>query len=348
MSRVIDLHAHVVPESCLDLERQSPHGIIGLRLEGRGASSVYWVDGTPRRGSANRPQAWTTGTATARLYDPAIRLREMAAMGVDTQVLSVPPFMYFYSLEARETLACAVLMNNGIAELCATYPDAFVGLATVPLNDPARAIEELDRALALPGMRGVEIGTHVAGRTLDDPALFSFFEAAAARGVPIFLHPHTPHAAYGWNTDRFDRYYLRNLVGNPLETSLGVAALVFGGVLERLPNLNVILPHAGGTVPYIRGRWEWGWRQIPDCQTIATSPGAALDRLFYDTISHYDPALEHLLRTVGPGQLVLGSDHPFDIGDPEPRSTIDRVVPKDQRSAVSGGNAARLLGIDGG
>jgi aminocarboxymuconate-semialdehyde decarboxylase len=348
LSPIVDVHAHLIPESCLDLERTGRRGTFGVRLEGQGEGAVFWIDGTRRTGSAGRRQRWTSGEATRRVYELEIRRAEMRAMGIDVQALSVPPFLYFYGLEPEETAACARRLNDGIAEACAAHPDAFVGLATVPLNDPALAIVELDRALALPGMRGVEIGTHVDGRQLDDPAFFPFFEAVAARGAVLFLHPHTPHRAYGWATDRFDRYYLRNLIGNPLETSLGVAALVFGGILERLPELNVILPHAGGNVPFIRGRWEWGWSEIPDCQTIERSPGEYLDRLYYDTIAHFDPALRYLGATVGTGRILLGTDHPFDIGDPTPLETIDRsFADPAARRAIAGETAARLLRVDG-
>jgi aminocarboxymuconate-semialdehyde decarboxylase len=346
VSLVVDVHAHIVPESCLDLERTGPRGTFGIRLEGRGETAAFWVDGTRRTGTTGRRQRWTSGEATRRIHDVPTRLAEMREMGVDVQALSVPPFLYFYGLEPDETLDCARRLNDGIAAVCDAHPDAFVGFATVPLNDPALAIAELDRALGLPGMRGVEIGTHVDGRQLDEPELFPFFAAAADRGAVVFLHPHTPHRAYGWETDRFDRYYLRNLVGNPLETSLGVASLVFGGILERLPDLRVVLPHAGGNVPFIRGRWEWGWSEIPDCRTTPRPPSAYLDRLYYDTISHYDPALRYLVDTVGSGQVVLGTDHPFDIGDPTPLETIGRAIADPAaRRAVSGGTAAGLLGL---
>lgn len=342
---VIDIHAHAVPRDCLDLERTGRDGTYGIRVEGTGDDAVAWVDGSRRTGSQGRAQRWTTGRGIDVLHDLPTRLAAMRGMGVDIQVLSVPPFMYFYGIEPAAALACARQLNDGILAMCRDEPASLIGLATVPLNDPALAIGELERTQRL-GMRGVVIGSHVHGRKLDDPSLFPFFEAIARTGAMLFLHPHTPHRAYGWDTDRFDGYYLRNLVGNPLETTLGVAALVFGGVMERLPDLKVVLAHAGGVLASVRGRWEWAWQEIPDCQTIEQPPSTYLARCYYDTIAHDPAILSHLIETVGASHLVLGTDYPFDIGDPRPRASIAAASADEGiRAAISGATLAGLLGL---
>jgi aminocarboxymuconate-semialdehyde decarboxylase len=341
---VIDLHAHYIPEECLTLERTAGGHTFGFRAEVVDGIPHVTLDGRLVLGPDIPGQAWMRGDGIAKLWDVDVRLADMAASGVTTQVLAVPPFMYFYGIDAAEALACSRALNEGIARTVSEHPESFLGLCTVPLQDPAAAVAELRRCVTDLGLAGVEINSNVNGRNLDDPELFPFFEAVAELDVPLFMHPHTPSAGYGLATDRFDRYYLRNMVGNPFETTLGVASMVFGRVFERLPGLRMYLAHCGGNIPFNRGRWQHCWADIPACQTIDTPPEQTIGSLYYDTIAHWEPALRFVADTIGTSQIVVGTDYPFDMGDNDPVATVISAFPDDaDRQAIFWDNALRIF-----
>jgi aminocarboxymuconate-semialdehyde decarboxylase len=342
--KVIDLHSHLIPEECLNMEYQSGGNVYGIRAEGDGTEATVHLDGRMVLGPGVPGQRWMRDSGIAPLWDPKVRLRDMEAMGVTTQVIAVPPYLYFYGIDAAEGLECSQRLNNGLARVCSEHGESFIGLCTVPLQDVGAAITELRRCVDELGMVGVEINSNVNGKNLDDPELFPFFEAVADLDIPIFLHPHTPSAGYGLDTDRFDKYYLRNLVGNPFETTLAVASLIFGRVLERLPGLRIFCAHSGGNVAFNRGRWEFGWQEIKACQTIATPPSSFLDTLYYDTIAHFEPALRYMKETLGASQIVVGTDYPFDIGDWTPVETVNAAFDSESdRRKVLHENAERIF-----
>ena len=326
----IDIHAHVLTEATLArLQRESPSQAPRLERSGEDAALVV--------GSFRYP-AFPRGG-----WDIERRLADMDAKRVAVQAVSVPPFVMLYELEAQVTTAFAQIHNEAIAELVRAQPDRFVGLATVPLQDPPAAAAELRRAMRQLGLRGMEIGANVAGRDLDDPELEPVWQAAQELGAFIFLHPQSVAAA-----DRLRNYYLWNLLGNPLDTSIAAASLVFGGVLERYPDLRLCLAHGGGFIPYQRGRLEHGWRvRAEPRQRLQQPPGAFFDRLYFDTILHSDAALAYLVRTAGADHVLLGSDYPFDMGPAEPVESVRRAVPDAAAQAqVLGSTAARLLGLN--
>jgi len=197
-------------------------------------------------------------------------------------------------------------------------------------------------AKALPGVRAVYMGTNVNGRNLSDPALFPVFERCQALGLPIGLHPFNVNGA-----ERLRAYYLTNLLGNPYDTGIAAAHLIFGGVLDRLPKLQVILPHAGGTVPLVWGRLQRGQKVRPEANRAARKPVRAyLRRFTYDTISHDPGALRYLIDTVGADRVMLGTDFCFDMGYEKPLDIIrDRSVKlsRADQAKVIRDNAARLL-----
>jgi aminocarboxymuconate-semialdehyde decarboxylase len=233
--------------------------------------------------------------------------------------------------------------NDGIAEMVRSAPARLVAMATLPLQDAAASVAEMDRVHAL-GFRSVEIGTHVAGRPLDAPALEPVWARAEALGMAVFVHPYAP-----LGRDRLGAYFLRNLLGNPFETAVAMSRLVFGGVLERYPRLRVCLAHGGGAVPSVIGRLERGFTVEGACRARGAQPPTTyLRRVWYDTITHDRPALEFLVARVGASQVVLGSDYPFSIGDPDPVATVEALrIERAAKDAILGGNAAALLGLPG-
>jgi aminocarboxymuconate-semialdehyde decarboxylase len=274
------------------------------------------------------------------LYDVQARAALAREQGIDRQILCLPPFFFAYAADPELGLAVARAGNDTLAAVAAQVPERFATFATVPLQDPARAVRELRRAVEELGHWGVEIGSSVAGAPLDDPKLDPFWDAVCQLDVPVFMHPH--HELGG---ERAGPYYLGNLFGNPSETGLIAARLIFAGVFERFPTLHMILAHGGGTLPYIIGRLDHGYRVRAETKTIPHPPSHYLSRLFYDTITHDDTMLAYLVSRVGTGSVVVGTDRPYDMGIDEPRATVARIPGLDgaERNAILGNNALAIL-----
>lgn len=330
----IDVHCHVIPEACLNLHGQGADGReFGVELrQGAGGEQAVFFDGRE-----------LNNCEPAQLYDIDLRLREMDAAGIDIQAVSVVPFLFFYELDAKITATFARRLNDGIAGVVAAHPDRFAGLATLPMQAPDLAIEELSRAHEQLGLRGVEINSNVAGRNLDEPELEPVFARIEQLGMPVFIHPNRPAAA-----ERLSHYYLGNLIGNPLDTSIAAASLVFGGVLARHPGLTVYLAHGGGNTPYICGRWEHGWHVRPEPKrSIDRPPMEYVRRFYFDTLAHSQPALDYLVRTFGAGRVMIGTDYPFDMGDTQPIDTVAALgLAESEGEQIRGTTAARLFGLD--
>ena len=233
----------------------------------------------------------------------------MNRQGVAVQSLSLTvPMVYWADGATGSRLSAA--FNDAASAAHVAHPDRFVGCAMLPMQDTARALAELERAAKLPGIKGVYMGTNVGGRELSDPAFFPVFERAAALRLPVLLHPIRVIGA-----ERLAPFYLNNLLGNPFDTAIAAAHLVFGGVLDRLPKLDVCLPHAGGAVPYLHGRLRHGQGVRPETKDRAKKPFSGyLRRFTYDIISHDAGALRYLVATVGADRVMLGTDFCFDMG----------------------------------
>jgi aminocarboxymuconate-semialdehyde decarboxylase len=323
----VDVHAHFFPERFLALIGEA------------GAPSGGRVDRSDPRGPILDAPGMRTPPLEARYYDLPKRVRSMDRQGVAVQALSLTaPMVYWAKGEFAASLARA--FNDACAEAHTAYPDRFVGCATLPMQDPERALPELERAARLPGIRGVYMGTNVAGRDLSEPAFFPIFERCQELGLPVLLHPLTVVGH-----DRLRPFYLNNLLGNPYDTGIAAAHLVFGGVLDRLPRLQVCLPHAGGALPYLWGRLARGQKVRPEAQQAAKKPVRAyLRRFTYDTITHDPGALRYLIATVGADRVMLGSDFCFDMGYERPRDIVGRVgLASGDVRKVLGATAARLL-----
>ena len=326
--RVIDTHAHWYPEEWIRAVEKSgaAHGASIARSDDR---IVFRT--------AEGPMAFTTA-----FVDLDARIAAMDAAGVDVHALSLTTPMVYWA-PAGYGLELAQIYNDAASAAHRRHPRRFVGMATVPMQSPDLATREIERAAKLPGMRGLYLATHVNGTNLGAREFFPVYERCEALGWPIFLHPMYPLAA-----DRLSEHYLANLLGNPYETGVAAASLVFGGVLDAFPRLEVMLPHAGGAFPALIGRMDHGTRVRPELKHMKRVPSAYLRRFSYDTIGHNDEILLNLVRMVGCDRIVLGSDYCFDMGYERPVEAVERLsslAPED-RSAILGGNAARLLRLE--
>lgn len=327
----IDIHAHVLTEAAtVRMQRESPEHSPRILTPDAPWSMLEMGD--------LRYQPFPRGG-----WDLSRRLADMDAARIDVQALSVVPFTFAYHLPPEVGLAFARIQNEEIASIARSHPERFVGLATLPLQTPRAAADELRRSVVDLGLRGAALATNVAGRNLDWPELDPVWAAAQELGAFLFVHPERVAAA-----DRLADYYLINLLGNPLDTSIAIASLVFGGVLERFPRLTLCFAHGGGFIPYQRGRLQHGWQVRPEPRaTIRGRPEEALQRLYYDTILHSDAALAYLVGSAGSDHVLLGSDYPFDMGPGDPVGEVTGlagVSEADQR-LILGTTAERLLGL---
>jgi len=327
----IDVHAHYVPLDSLKVASEIGRSQ-GLKLEKKERGrDVVTRDGRP-----------LLTQLKAEFSDLDLRLSIMDHQGVDMQVISPASSYFFYWMPVSEGLEFARWLNDSLAEAVAKHPERLMALASVPMQDSAKAAAELERAMTKLGMRGVEIASNIGGRYFDDPGFDPFWEAAQALDAVIFVHPNQVVGA-----DRMKEFNLANLIGNPTDTSLAFAKLIFGGVLERFPRLKLLLAHAGGFLPYTWGRLDRGYR-IQDSSTakISKSPGEYLKLLYFDTITHSRMALEYLVANFGADHVLLGSDYPYDMGDPEPVATLAAIGgDSDQFNRIANANACKLLRI---
>jgi aminocarboxymuconate-semialdehyde decarboxylase len=294
----IDMHAHAITEAAFKaLARETPS--IGLKLTDIDEQSLILEIG----GVVQNPFPRSA-------LDVDMRFRDLQRAGIDMQVISPSPHFFLYDEDPAVTAATAAIVNDELIALAGAHPERFLVLGTLPLQDPALAVRELRRIMGSPLVRGVIIGTNIKGRNLDDPSLEAFWEAADALGAFILVHPHKIAGA-----DRMKNYYLKNIIGNPLETTIAAGCLLYSGVLDRYPGLKICLSHGGGFVPYQAGRFRHGWTVRPeDRGAAAEGLEAGLGRFLYDTIVHDVDALKFLLDQAGHQRVMLGSDYPFDMG----------------------------------
>jgi aminocarboxymuconate-semialdehyde decarboxylase len=273
-------------------------------------------------------------------FDIARRLQDMDDTGVDVHLLSATPQTYMYNKDAALGAAAAVIQNDQMAKHIADHPTRFMGIATLPMQDPKRAADELKRVMTKLGLKGAMIGSNVMGKNLDDPSFEPLWATANELGAFMFIHPNNVAGA-----DRLKSYYLGNLIGNPLDTTIAAASLYFGGVLDKYPKMTVMLAHGGGFTPYQAARWEHGWRvrQEPH-KNIAKEPKDIAKRFFYDTILHSDHTLEMMIKLVGVDHVMLGSDYPYDMAMLDCVAHVRALSISDaDKDTILGGHAEALL-----
>jgi aminocarboxymuconate-semialdehyde decarboxylase len=322
---IIDIHAHFVPEEYLRIieAEGEPYGV---RLR-QGPNGPFIVVG----------QA-AIGPVTAHYYNLDLRLQSMDEQRITVHALSLMPPMVYWA-DGVLGLRSARLVNDAMAEASRTHPDRFVALATLPLQDPEAAVAEAERAVTELGCRGIYLGTNVRGKELTDPSFLPVFERIDALRAPIFLHPLNVIGS-----QRLTNYYLHNLLGNPFDTAVAAANLIFSGLLDRFPKLNICLPHAGGAFPYLIGRLNHGWKVRQECKALKKPPSSYLRRFTYDTISHAPESLRYLISLVGADRVLMGSDYCFDMGYERPVKVVSALkLSRNDQEKILGGNAKRLL-----
>ncbi len=325
----VDLHNHMVaPDVVAFLEREGEH--FETRIIERDGERFFLIAET-----ATRP-------INDKMTRPEARLADMAAEGVDVQAVSCVPFIMYPDVAPEYGLAIAQVNNDALAAVGARDPAHFRPLASVPLQAPALAAKELERAAKL-GLRGVEIPPKVGEQGLDEPQFEEFWAAAEALGLVVCIHPFeaAPRGALA-------RYGFGNLVGNLYDTGLAAALLIYGGVLERHPRLRIVLFHAGGALPSLIGRLDNGFhRGIARDHRISRPPSTFIDQCWFDTIAFNPRMLAYLAASYGAGRLVMGSDFPLGGGLAHPVDEVKRIgLAPAEEELVLGGNAARLLGIE--
>ncbi|MEM7168355.1 MAG: amidohydrolase family protein [Planctomycetota bacterium] len=328
----LDLHTHIMPRDLPDLcAKYGYDGFIRLDHHRPCGANMFIGDRFFREVEHN-------------CWDPAVRLEECERDGVHVQALSTVPVLFSYWAQPRDTLDLSRFLNDHIADVVSRYPTRFIGLGTIPMQDAELAIVELERCVRDLGFPGVQIGTNVNGLNLDAPELFAIFEKAAELGASVFVHP--------WDMlgkERMPSYFLPWLVGMPAETSLAICSLLFGGVLERLPQLKICFAHGGGGFPGTIARIEKGFHARPDLTQVQTqrSPRSFLGEFYVDSLVHDPEVLRSLISLVGSDRVALGSDYPFPLGETEPGSLIRSMtdLDADVRARLLSGTACEFLGV---
>jgi aminocarboxymuconate-semialdehyde decarboxylase len=324
---IIDTHCHVVVQ-------EMTAGTVPEQWR----PSVSRPDGHYRLGFRGREINSVTGEFT----DIAVMLAQAAATGVGHLLLS--PWINLVPVDAgpaEARLICQV-QNDALAAAAAAFPGQVTAVGAVPLQDPAEAARQLPELMAAPGLCGVEVPGSVGGRYLGDDFFEPFWAAAEAAGALVFIHP----ASQGLGMPALAGYYLWNSVGNPLETAVTAAHIAVSGVLERHPDLRVVLAHGGGALPVVRGRLRRAFAVREEARARARAgPDESLRRFYYDTVTHDRDLLADLVRYAGAGQVVLGTDRPFDMGTDDPVAEVRALGLGGAEDLVLGGNAARLLGL---
>jgi aminocarboxymuconate-semialdehyde decarboxylase len=326
----VDLHAHALIVRTDELARADAG--FGRELEQRARG-----DG---EASSRHNLELFVRQYRAELTELPRRLAAMDAMGIDVQAVSLSPTQYHYWADPELARALVRAANEGLAELCASSGGRLVPLATVALQHPELAVEQLQHAVRELGARGVQISTRIAEHELDDPRFDPFWRCAEELAVVVFIHP------LGCSLGpRLAQHYLSNVIGQPIETTIALSRLIWSGVLDRFPELRLCAAHGGGYLPYYLGRSEHAYRVRPESRLMQRSPREYLRRIWFDSLVYEPQALRQLVSEVGATQVVIGTDFPFDMGVRDPLERLEAVpdLSDAERAAIAGGNATSLL-----
>jgi aminocarboxymuconate-semialdehyde decarboxylase len=327
----VDIHAHAVVGPALAL---------AMRHEDAAAARAYEAATFGEHSSqVNQKQIQTI---VPLLTDPDERFAVMDRQGIDVQLVSPSPQHYHDWADEPTSRTIVELVNEGMATLVDAHPQRLRGLGLVSLHRPELAVDQLTHAVDELGLRGVEVSTTAGERELTDPELEPFWARAEELDALVFIHP--------WGSTlgpRLDQHYLANVVGNPTETTLALSHIIFDGLLDRRPKLRILGAHGGGYLPFYIGRSDHAWQVRPDSQKAQQAPSAYLKQLYFDDVVFQPHLLEALVAQVGAGQVLMGTDYPFDMGHWEPLERVAAAtgLGADDRARITGANAVALLGL---
>jgi aminocarboxymuconate-semialdehyde decarboxylase len=319
-----DAHAHVIVPEITGDEPWQPR--------------VWWDDGGGQVVELGGKQI---RAAVAEFVDVEGILAAQDEAGVDRVLLCPWVPLLYYDAEPDESLRRARIQNEALTGLVRDHPDRVAALGAVPLQDPEMAAGELRELMAGGVLRGVEVAASVRGVFLGDDRFEPFWEAAEDTGALVFVHPTTR----GFDSPAFQDYYLWNTVANPLETATTAAHMVVAGVMERHPELRVLLAHGGGALLAVRGRMRHAHGFQPQAKArLSEPPEESIRRFHFDTLTHDDALLRALIEFAGPDRVLLGSDYPFDMGDSRHVDTVRALgLAPEVEAAILAGNAERIL-----
>ena len=328
----IDIHTHIIPEHIPKWAQKFGYGNF-IHLEHHKPCCARMIKGDKffREIESN-------------CWDPDTRLKDCDEHGVHVQVLSVIPVMFHYWAKPHHALETSRFQNDYIAEIVRKNPKRFIGIGTVPMQDPQLAIQELERCVNELGMPGVEIGSHINDWNLSAPELFPFFEACERLGASVFVHPWDMMAA-----ESMEKYWLPWLVGMPAETSLAICSMIFSGIFEKLPNLKVAFAHGGGSFPATVGRIEHGFNVRPDLCAVdnPVNPKEYLGKFYLDALVHDAKMLDYVVDLIGENRVAMGTDYPFPLGELEPGNLIESMPYSDEKTEMLlNGTALEWLGLE--
>ena len=308
---IIDVHSHFIPRELL----QNP------------AFELSLDETSPRD---RKIQAWgiTVDALPEELFDVEKQMKRMAEEGIGQKVLSLPPFLFAYGKEPSFASRWCRESNDALAAICAAYPERFRALGIVPLQDPGAASEEMKRCLRDLKFPGVEIGTQVRGQDLDQQGLVEFFAETDRLGCRVLIHPN--NVSFG---ERLSKFYLRNLVGNAMETTICASRLLLGGFFQRHPQMRICLSHGGGAIPFLMGRLRHGSRVRPEIR-LGEGLFHVPPNLHFDIVVHDGKALRYLIDQCGLNSVLLGTDFPFDMGLPDPVAFVRGSVKEDEQAVI--------------
>ncbi len=326
----IDTHTHIIPKEIPDFSSKFGYGEF-IRLDHHAEGRAWMMQGEKR-----------FREIIANCWDPDVRVGEMAEHQIDMQVICTIPVMFSYWAKANDTLELSKFLNDHISDITTKYPNKFIGLSTIPLQDSKLAVQELERSMKN-GHRGVQIGSNINNKNLNEPEFDEFFAACENLGAAVLVHP--------WQMmgqEHMSKYWLPWLVGMPAEISRAVCSMIFGGIFEKYPKLKVCFAHGGGSFLPTISRIEHGWECRPDLVAIdnAKNPKEYLGKFWVDSHVCDHKMLQYVIDLVGADKVMQGSDYPFPLGEAIPGELVRNAPLSDSDKIKILGTAAKdWLGI---